>query len=76
MKIDNVRMAYTVGSALDEKSFHSIANELDACTIVPFSRSRGKLRVKSTSRCLPAAVAAGGVQAESRVTVRAVVIRC
>src|ERR1019366_5998532 len=30
----------TVGSAPDDKSFHSVANRRDRCTMVPFSRSK------------------------------------
>src|SRR5271165_6588824 len=38
----------SVGSAPDEKAFHSVANRRDGCTMVPFSRSKRKSRF----RCL------------------------
>src|ERR1035438_3347734 len=36
---------HTVGSAPDDKSFHSVANRPDGCTMVPFSRSKRKFRI-------------------------------
>src|ERR1019366_7337411 len=38
---------HTVGSAPDDKSFHSIANRRDECTMVPFLRPKRKFRLKS-----------------------------
>ena len=40
----------TVGSAPDEKSFHSVANRRDGCTMVPFSRSKRKFRLRAVHR--------------------------
>ena len=35
----------TVGSALDENSFHRVANRRDGCTMVPFLRPKRKFRL-------------------------------
>src|ERR1019366_5680037 len=40
----------TVGSAPTKKSFHGVANGRDGCTMVPFSRSKRKSRIKSMLR--------------------------
>src|ERR1019366_7269250 len=36
---------HTVGSAPDDKSFHSVANRRDECTMVPFLRPKRKFRL-------------------------------
>jgi hypothetical protein len=35
----------TVGSAPDEKSLYGVANKRDGCTMVSFSRSKGRFRL-------------------------------
>jgi len=40
----------TVRSAPDEKSFYGVANKRDGCTMVPFSRSKRKSRMKAEIR--------------------------
>src|ERR1019366_7087386 len=52
---------HTVGSAPDDKSFHSVANRRDECTMVPFLRPKRKFRFTRSSKeiCSPIALLPG-----------------